>query len=98
MEDNVMKIMSLIGLIVFSVCFVLLSIYDAPEENLIYITLSWIGFFYAIIYSIVGLRVSFKKSGSKVGKAEELNKFYELKEKGAITEDDYNIQKLKVLK
>ena len=88
--------MSIIGLVVFGLCVFTLIADEDPVWGLI-------GVLYASACSIVGLiqankyletNVNIKENNSIVNQLLELNK---LKEKGIISDDEFNLQKIKIL-
>lgn len=93
--QNNMKAMSIIGIIWFSLS--LICIVALIESNLQAAT-GWgiLGLLYAIPYAIVGLVVSIKKSKSTV--TQELLNLSSLKEKGVLTDDEFQAKKLDLLK
>jgi hypothetical protein len=89
-----MKIMSIIGIVWFSISLVgLFALADIDIEG----ALGWgmLGLLYALPYSIVGLVKS--KSSNKMDKYQELERLVHLKEKGAISEMEFNHKKIDLM-
>ncbi len=91
-----MKVMSIIGIVWFtlSMFFMLLLINEDME-----VAAGW-GFFgllYAIPYSITMLVLSDKQSKLNVNTSDELIKLHDLKEKGILTEKEFNLKKAQLL-
>jgi hypothetical protein len=89
-----MKTMSIIGIVWFSLCLIgVFALIDSETEG----ALGWgiLGLLYALPYSIVGLVKS--KSMSKTNKYEELERLLRLKEKGVISEMEFNHKKIDLM-
>jgi len=103
-----MRIMSIIGLILFSLTILLwLLVWATPDEHNSQAAAGWaiISVFYAFPYSIVGIISTKSKKlikselkESKILPKEELLNLFELKQKGVITEDEFNSKKAELLK
>jgi len=94
-----MKAMSIIGIVWFSLCFI--GICSGYSQSEIDAVLGW-GFFgmlYAIPYSITGLVLSSKAKHTPdaIILNEELIKLCELKEKGIVSEAEFNAKKIQLL-
>ena len=93
-----MKTMSIIGIVWFSISFLFIGILlDQDTEA----AAGWgiLGMLYAIPYSIVGLIKSTKSSSNKEMNAiQELIKLSELKEKGILTDDEFQAKKIDLLR
>ena len=88
--------MSIIGIILFSLSLlIIVANYTTDYAG----ALSWgiIGLLYAIPYSIVGLVKSNKKHKVKISVTQELISLSELKEKGILTEDEFQAKKMDLL-
>ena len=90
--------MSIIGIVWFSISFLFIGILlDQDTEA----AAGWgiLGMLYAIPYSIVGLIKSTKNSSNKEMNAiQELIKLSELKEKGILTDDEFQAKKIDLLR
>ncbi|MHA8093236.1 SHOCT domain-containing protein [Aquirufa regiilacus] len=91
-----MKVLSIIGIVWFSLCFVFIA---AFAKNNLLAAAGWgiFGLMYAIPYSIVGLVKS--RNGNNVYRnfSEELKILAELKEKGILSEDEFQFKKKQLL-
>lgn len=92
-----MKVMSIIGIIWFSfslICVVGFS------NNMNDEAVGWgiLGMLYAIPYSIVGLIQSIKKNKVEKSTTQQLIELAELKEKGILSEDEFQAKKVDLLK
>jgi hypothetical protein len=92
-----MKIMSIIGIVWFSLS--LLCILAFLESDL-EASAGWgmLGMLYAIPFAIVGLVKSNKKENKEVSVMQELLKLNDLKEKGILSEDEFQAKKIDLLK
>lgn len=88
--------MSIIGIVwfVLSMFFIMLLINEDVNA-----AAGWgiLGLLYAIPYSIVGLVLSIKQRKSAVNASDELIKLHDLKEKGILTESEFNHKKSQLL-
>ncbi len=88
--------MSIIGIIWFSLTFLcIVGLQDSDTEGAI----GWgfLGVLYALPFSIVCLVKSINSEKSKVSISQELLLLHELKEKGIITEGEFQYQKSELL-
>ncbi len=92
-----MKVMSIIGIVWFSLSFICMI---AFINSNIEAAAGWgvLGILYAIPYSIVGLVISINASKKETTVTQELMKLMELKEKGVLSEDEFQAKKLDLLK
>lgn len=92
-----MKIMSIIGIIWFSLSFLFILVFLNEDMEA---AAGWglLGMLYAIPYSIVGLVKSNKSSNKEMNVTQELIKLSELKEKGVLTDDEFQAKKIDLLK
>jgi hypothetical protein len=93
-----MKVMSIIGLVWFSLCLLLsifLFVSDDVQASAKY---GMTGILFAIPLAIVGLVESSKKNKTEINVTQELLKLHELKEKGVLTEDEFQTRKTNLLK
>jgi len=89
-----MKAMSIIGIVWFSISLIgLFALVDVDIEAAV----GWgmLGLLYALPYSIVGLVKS--KNLNKTSKYEELERLLQLKEKGVISEMEFNHKKIDLM-
>jgi hypothetical protein len=89
-----MKAMSIIGIVWFSISLIgLFALVDVDIEAAV----GWgmLGLLYALPYSIVGLVKS--KNLNKPSKYEELERLLQLKEKGVISEMEFNHKKIDLM-
>ncbi|NCC98712.1 MAG: SHOCT domain-containing protein [Bacteroidia bacterium] len=89
-----MKVMSIIGIVWFSLSLIcVLAFRNSLNDE----AAGWgmLGMLYAIPYSIVGLIMSNKTEKSTIQQLIELS---ELKEKGILSEDEFNAKKNDLLK
>jgi hypothetical protein len=93
-----MKVMSIIGLLWFSFCLAICMITFIGDD--IYATAKYgiAGILYAIPLAIVGFKTSNKKKKIEINLSQELLILFELKEKGALTEDEFQAKKIDFLK
>jgi hypothetical protein len=91
-----MKVMSIIGIVwfVLSLFFIILLINEDVNA-----AAGWgiLGLIYAIPYSIAGLVISNKQRKSTINTSDELIKLHDLKEKGILTESEFNLKKSQLL-
>ncbi|MGE4456802.1 MAG: SHOCT domain-containing protein [Arcobacteraceae bacterium] len=91
-----MKVISIIGIVWFtlSMFFIFLLINEDMEA-----AAGWgiLGLLYAIPYSITMLVLSNKQSKSSISTSDELIKLHDLKEKGILTENEFNLKKAQLL-
>lgn len=89
--------MSIIGIIWFSLSLILIIAFSNSDLEA---AMGWgiLGMLYAIPFSIVGLIKSKKKTNEQFNVTQELLKFSELKEKGILTEDEFQAKKIDLLK
>lgn len=97
-----LKIMSIIGIVLFSFAFLVVALtIDSTDPD---IPIGWglIGLLYAIPFSIVVLVQSIKLKGKSMSNinniATTLISLNELKEKKIITEEEFNQKKSQILK
>lgn len=91
-----MKTMSIIGIVWFSLSFLFMMAFlntNMPASA------GWglLGMLYAIPFSIVGLVKSVQSKKSDNSVTQELLNLYELKEKGVITEEEFQAMKMDLL-
>ncbi len=95
-KNKSMKVMSIIGIVFLSLCLLLMIVFfdeEPPDEEAAAGIAIW-GLLYGMALAIVGVVSASKKTKSQITDfATELNKLAELKEKGIITEDEFNQQK-----
>ena len=92
-----MKIMSIIGIVWFSLSLLcILAFINSDMEA----SAAWgfLGMLYALPYAIVGLVNSNKKTKTEKSATQELIELAELKEKGILTEDEFQAKKIDLLK
>lgn len=99
-KKTTMKVMSIIGIVLFSLCLLLMIAFwveePADEEAAAGIAL-W-GILYGIALSIVGIVSLSKKTKSHpVDLVSELTKLANLREKGLISEEEFNQQKAVIM-
>ena len=97
-----LRVMSIIGITIFGLCIVaIIGLMDENKSDAV--GFGMIGMLYAIAYSIVGLiqankhletNVSIKENSSSVNLLLELHR---LKEKGIISDEEFDLQKMKIL-
>ena len=87
-----MKTMSIIGIVWFSISFLFIISFIDSDANA---AIGWgiLAILYALPFSIAVLVQSNKKNISSIGFSNELNILHELKEKGALTEEEFQQQK-----
>jgi hypothetical protein len=92
-----MKVMSIIGIVWFSLS--LLCVLGFFESELD-VSAGWgfLGLLYALPYSIVGLVKSSKKQKIEFNSVQVLKNLNELKEKGILTEDEFQAKKIELWK
>lgn len=91
-----MWVMSIIGVVWFSLSIIFIFAFmDTDIEAAI----GWgmLGMVYAIPYSIVGIVTTKKKKGSGLDGTQELIKLNELKEKGILTDNEFQQKKHDIL-
>ena len=93
-----MKVMSIIGIIWFSFCLLICTITLLGDDLQASAKYGIAGILYAIPLAIVGLAVPNKKKKTEINVSQELLKLFELKEKGALTEDEFQAKKIDLLK
>jgi len=99
-KSTSMKVMSIIGIVFFSICFIFMLAFwgDEPSNDEAAASIAFWGILYGIALSIVGtVSASKKVRTQKIDLANELNKLANLKEKGIITEEEFNQQKVIIL-
>ena len=92
-----MKVMSIIGIVWFSLSLIcIVSFTNGMNDEAV----GWgiLGMLYAIPYAIVGLLKSNKKDKAEISAIQELVKLNELKEKGILTDDEFQAKKVDLLK
>ena len=89
--------MSIIGIIWFSLSFLFIAVLLNEDMEA---AAGWgiLSMLYAIPYSIVGLVKSNKSSNKEMNVTQELIKLSELKEKGVLTDDEFQAKKIDLLK
>ncbi len=92
-----MKAMSIIGIVWFSLCFILILAFLESDLNAA-AGAGLLGMLYAIPFAIAGLVNSTKKETKEVNVTQELLKLHELKEKGILSEEEFQVKKLTLLK
>lgn len=92
-----MKVMSIIGIVWFSLSLICIAAFLGSDSES---AAGWgvLGMLYAIPYSIVGLVKSSNASKKGTNITQELIKLAELKEKGILTEDEFQAKKIDLLK
>lgn len=91
-----MKVMSIIGIVWFTLSmFFMLSLIN--EDMKVAAGWGFFGLLYAIPYSITMLVLSNKQSKLNVNTSDELIKLHDLKEKGILTEKEFNLKKAQLL-
>ncbi len=91
-----MKVMSIIGIVWFTLSmFFMLSLIN--EDMKVAAVWGFLGLLYAIPYSITMLVLSNKQSKLNVNTSDELIKLHDLKEKGILTENEFNLKKAQLL-
>ena len=92
-----MKTMSIIGIVWFSLSFLCIALLIKQDVEA---AAGWgiLGMLYALPYSIVGLVKSKKSSNKEINVTQELIKLSELKEKGVLTDDEFQAKKIDLLK
>ena len=89
--------MSIIGIVWFSLSLLcILAFINSDMEA----SAGWglLGMLYALPYAIVGLVNSNKKTKTEKSATQELIELAELKEKGILTEDEFQAKKIDLLK
>jgi len=92
-----MKVMSIIGIVWFSLSFFCaIGLNNGMNDEAV----GWgiLGMLYAIPYSIVGLIQSNKKKQTEKSTTQQLIELAELKEKGILSEDEFQAKKIDLLK
>ena len=92
-----MKIMSIIGIVWFSLS--LICIFAFYETDLL-ASAGWgmLGLFYALPFAITSLIKSNKRQDKEKNITQELIAMHELKEKGILSEDEFQTKKSELLK
>lgn len=91
-----MWVMSIIGVIFFSLVLIfMIGVSDTDLEAAI--GLGLLGMVYGIAYSIVGIATTRKKKRSNPDSTQELIRLNELKEKGILTDDEFQRKKQEIL-
>lgn len=93
-----MKVMSIIGLIWFPLCLIVSVIGFVGDDVQASANYGMAGILYGIPLAIVGLVESNKKKKTEINVSQELLKLFELKEKGVLTEDEFQAKKNAFLK
>lgn len=99
-KSKTMRVMSIIGIVFFSLCLFLMIVFwgEEPSDDEAAAGIALWGILYAIALAIVGVVSTTKKSKpQQFDLANELNKLATLKEKGVITEDEFNQRKALIL-
>ncbi len=99
------KVMSIIGVVFLSFCLILLFVGEAASRRTtaeVALFFGGIGLIYSIVYGIVALVASTKKSNKKIADAsinikDQLIKLGYLREKEIITEQEFNQLKVEYL-
>lgn len=91
-----MWVMSIIGVVWFSLSLICIFAFADTDIDA---ALGWgmLGLAYAIPYSIVGIVTTKKKKGSGLDGTQELVKLNQLKEKGILTDDEFQQKKQEIL-
>jgi hypothetical protein len=91
-----MKVMSIIGVCWFSFSLVCIFAFSDSDQNA---AIGWgvLGMLYAIPYSITGIIKSVKPKKSQDELTRELLNLNELKEKGIITDNEFEVKKTVIL-
>jgi hypothetical protein len=92
-----MKVMSIIGIVWFSLSLIcVIGFSNSMNDEAV----GWgmLGMLYAIPYSIVGLIQSNKKNQTEKSATQQLIELAELKEKGILSEDEFQAKKIDLLK
>jgi hypothetical protein len=92
-----LKIMSIIGIVYLSLCFVFIVILTSQNSDSGAAGWGILALLYAIPYSIVGLVQASKLSKDVRDVSTELLKLNELKEKAILTEEEFNSRKARIL-
>lgn len=94
-----LKVMSIIGIVYLSFCLIIILVLNKPYNSPIALA-GWgiLSSLYSIPFCIVTLVQSIKRSVSPEGEISDLIKLNELKEKGIITESEFDMKKTKILK
>ncbi len=92
-----MKTMSIIGIVWFSLSLLCVLAFSGSYD--LEAAAGWgvLGLLYAIPYAIVGLVKSSKSGSPKLNISSELLKLNELKEKGILTQEEFNHKKAQLL-
>ena len=87
-----MKVMSIIGIIWFSISLIFLFAFMQDDTQA---SIGWgmLGLLYAIPYSITGLVIALKNQKNSTDSINELIKLSELKDKGILTETEFQAKK-----
>jgi uncharacterized integral membrane protein len=93
-----LKVMSIIGIAFFSLCLISLLLLVVSNDNIKAAGWGFFALLYAIPLSIVGLIASSNGSKVKPDMTDTLFKLYSLKEKGALTEEEFDAKKQIILK
>ena len=90
--------MSIIGIVWFSLSFILIINFNNSRTYEAAVGWGVLGMLYAIAYSIVGLIQSYKKNHVAKSAIQQLIELAELKEKGILSEDEFQAKKVDLLK
>ena len=93
-----MKVMAIIGIVFFSIC--MLGVIASAEEEVYDEALVWgfLGLLYALPFAIVVLVQVNKKDNPKIEVTQELLKLNELKDKGILSEEEFQSMKMNLLR
>lgn len=91
-----MKVMSIIGIVWFSISLIFLLAFMHDD---IKASIGWgmMGLMYAIPYSITGLVIAMKNQKKSTDSMNELIKLNELKDKGILTEEEFQAKKQELI-
>jgi surface polysaccharide O-acyltransferase-like enzyme len=95
-KRKIMKVMSIIGIVWFSLSLIcIIAFFESDIEA----SSGWgmLGMLYAIPYSIVGLILSNRKKQTEKSTIIQLIELSELKEKGILSEDEFQAMKKDLL-
>lgn len=93
-----MKVMAIIGIVWFSIC--MLCVISSTEEEIYYDAFGFglLGLLYAIPFAIVVLVQVNKKDNPKIEVTQELLKLNDLKDKGILSEEEFQSMKMNLLR
>jgi hypothetical protein len=93
-----MKVMAIIGIVFFSIC--MLGVIASAEEEVYDEALAWgfLGLLYALPFAIVVLVQVNKKDNPKIEVTQELLKLNDLKDKGILSEEEFQSMKMNLLR